>query len=242
MLKIPGIDEKYNGALNSALEKLIKRPNIIGIILFGSIAKGRAHSFSDIDMYVVGEEEKDRTERFLIEDIPIQVQWRSVSDFIRKLANPKRVKPVLCEGIIIYDPDNFLKKYVKLSKEIFKKGPEPLNVRERTLLRAKLSDGLFEINGLIANNKNEAVQLVMDELLFETLIGYYELNCWWRVSRKNIFDDLLKKDEDMASKVRNYLFTYDISQRKEMLQEIVNTVLSIAGGELKEYILIWKDK
>lgn len=241
MLRISGLDEKFNATINTAIEKIKKRDSLIGLILFGSIVKGQSHSYSDIDIYAVGEKEKDRTERFLIDDIPVQVQWRSEQDFIEKLKNPKRVIPVLAEGIIIYDPKGFLKSYLPQAKEIAERGAEPLNVREKTLLRAKLSDGLYEIYGLISNNCLDSTMLLMDELVFEALMGYYELHCWWKVSRKKVLPDIRIRDYDFYKFVEKFLLTGDTFEKYEYLKQILQKVLALAGGEIKEYILIWKE-
>ncbi len=241
MLRISGLDEKFNTTINTAIEKLKKRDGLTGLILFGSIAKGQSHSYSDIDIYAVGEKEKDRTERFLIDDIPVQVQWRSEKDFIEKLKKPKRVIPVLAEGIIIYDPKGFLRAYLPQAKEIAKEGAAPLNVREKTLLRAKLSDELYEISGLINNNCMVSALLLMDELVFEALIGYYELNCWWQVSRKKVLSDLKLKDYDFYEEIEKFLLSSTVSEKYQYLKQILYKVLALAGGEIKEYILIWKE-
>lgn len=241
MLRISGLDEKFNTTINTAIEKLKKRDSLIGLILFGSIAKGQSHSYSDIDIYAVGEREKDRTERFLIDDIPVQVQWRSEQDFIEKLKKPKRVIPVLAEGIIIYDPKGFLKSYLLQAKEIAKGGAEPLNVREKTLLRAKLSDGLYEVSGLINNNCMDSALLLMEELVFEALMGYYELNCWWKVSRKKVLSDVKLKDYSFYEEIEKFLLSDGVPAKYQYLKQILHRVLALAGGEIKEYILIWKE-
>lgn len=241
MLRISGIDEKFNITINKAVDRLSKRKNLTGLILFGSIAKGQSHAYSDIDIYAVGDNEKDRTERFLIDDIPVQVQWRSLQDFREKLIYPKRVLPVLAEGIIIYDPKGYLKQFIPMAKAIYEKGPEPLNVRERTLLRGKLSDGLYEVEGLLICESGICSLFLMDEVLYEALIGYYELNCWWKVSRKKMIKDIKSKEEELYRDIEEYFLENDLNIKMIKLRKIVNKVLSAAGGELKEYILIWKE-
>lgn len=150
-------DSDYRRILKQYLEKVLKvfKSRIIGVILFGSVAKGNAKPFSsaesDIDLIVV------------IRNLPnIQDRIIMISKLVRELELPSIIQAIymtpeeleshiksmagwiinaMIDGIILYDTGNFLTGLrERLLKELEEKGVErtsygwvwPIRAGERT--------------------------------------------------------------------------------------------------------------
>ena len=69
------MDEFIKEVVDKICDELKKDDNIVGIILYGFLAKGNYHRYSDIDLYVVKSDVKDKTTVFFEDDIPVQIIW-----------------------------------------------------------------------------------------------------------------------------------------------------------------------
>lgn len=151
-------DSEYRRVLKQYLEKVLKvfKDKAIGVILFGSVAKGNAKPFSsaesDIDLIVV------------IRNLPsLQDRIIMISKLVRELEIPSIIQAIymtpeeleshiksmagwiinaMVDGIILYDTGNFLTGLrERLLKELKEKGVErtpygwvwPIRAGERTL-------------------------------------------------------------------------------------------------------------
>jgi predicted nucleotidyltransferase len=129
----------YSSSLKEYLECLFKsKLQIMGIILFGSLAKKQAEysldKISDIDLLVVFDNNQlpsnDRTRtNFKIELMKYTLSgidsiWMSKSEFQASLDNKRDlILSILDEGIILYDQDHYIQdSQTKLFKELREKG------------------------------------------------------------------------------------------------------------------------
>lgn len=61
------MDLKYKKILNQVIEKLKQRKTTLGIILYGSLSNGQNHTYSDIDLIVISEEDVDKSKCVIID-------------------------------------------------------------------------------------------------------------------------------------------------------------------------------
>lgn len=80
--------DKFKKVLNQVISEYELNDNILGLLLFGSLAKGTEHSRSDIDLMAITKESEDKTTNKLYGDIAVQTIWRSKEDF--RLKTSKR--------------------------------------------------------------------------------------------------------------------------------------------------------
>jgi len=81
------VHSRYESALSAFVNKIKNDPNILAIILYGSLAKDSAWEKSDVDTYVLVREMKSKVHSYCIEEdgIIINVNLQSELDFKRSL-------------------------------------------------------------------------------------------------------------------------------------------------------------
>ncbi len=134
-------DKKYCELIREYVEKInyIFKENLVGVLLFGSVAKGKAKPIhwaeSDVDLIVVVEGLPNLQERII--EIPKLMVHHNLPSLIQGIyMTPKEFEDnlkskngwiieALLEGIILYDPKRLLGVFRrKLLKELNKEGVE----------------------------------------------------------------------------------------------------------------------
>ncbi|AZR73001.1 hypothetical protein BBF96_06085 [Anoxybacter fermentans] len=231
--------EKFEKVIDQICKELQQRDNLVGIILFGSLAKGNYHKGSDIDLYVVGEDEKDRVTFFYREGIPVQLLWRSVEDFKKKILKPTRDIPMGLIGKILYDPTGMIQKYMEKSRKLADQGPKPLTDHEKIMIRATLSQDMEIINGLLDKGKTAEAVILMNDLLLEAISAYYDIKKWWMPKRKHLISDLKNHHPDLGTLAEKIILETNPKEKFKKLYKLRNIVLDLMGGELKEFEIIF---
>jgi len=135
----------FVSSLTEYLEKLFKsKKEIVGIILFGSLATNQAvfssDKISDIDLLVIFEDNQLPTDHRACTNLKLKLMgltlsgidsiWMSKNEF-KKSIEYKRdlILSILDEGIILYDKKNYLRdSKAKLFKEL-----EEMGVKKRKM-------------------------------------------------------------------------------------------------------------
>ena len=232
------METKWSHIIEQVVMELKKNPAIKGIILFGSLAQGKPHSYSDIDLYVIGEKQKDRVTCQMIEGVPVQIQYRSVEDFKVKILKKTRSKPLCLTGKILYDPTGLVDENFKLAREYaLRDGPLKMSEEEIKMGQISLSQDVKSVRGLNEQGNFSGAVILMQELLIQALDLYYDYNSWWRPQNKQLIEDLKERDPEMGKTAEGVLIGKKIEDKMENLTEIREQILGILGGEIGEYEL-----
>lgn len=233
------MDEFIKKVVDKVCNKLKKDDNIVGIILYGSIAKGNYHRYSDIDFYVVKSNVKNKTTVFFEDDIPVQIIWRSIESFKTKIIKRTRGIPIGLVGEILYDPSGLISKYMKKLKLQAAEGPIELSEQEKLIIRVILSQDLKTVEGLVENDEIAGATILANEILLQALSGYYDLKKWWFPSNKHIISDLKFREKQIGELAEQIILCSNINEKIEKLSKLTDIVLSEMGGAIEEYEIIW---
>ena len=132
MLTLPKLRRKeYREHLYKLVHRVLEREDIVGILLFGSVAKGLEKPFpeSDIDVLVVARNLPENIYRRRMENLKYKEGAESVEDI---WLTPKEllegieggwgvILDAVADGIIIYDKEGLLKKAKTLVLKKFKR-------------------------------------------------------------------------------------------------------------------------
>ena len=145
--KIEKVAEEYINYLNLIKESLkrILNDKLISIVLFGSVARGRAEEGSDIDLLIVVKNFENYMSRFGIfneieKDLKKSKEYRDLKEKrLGTLISPipltpeeiKKSPPILLDlvtdGVILYDIDNFIEDQIKrLRKKLEEMGAKKI--------------------------------------------------------------------------------------------------------------------
>ncbi len=127
------IDSFLMMALRHLIGQISKSDNVHGIILFGSVAKGTYHAYSDVDLFIITEKTDSKTFDYVekaIRNTEIEYFDRLTysklpmhfAPFISSLEEIDFVRPIFFDiadsGMILYDPNfaasDFIDKYASI--------------------------------------------------------------------------------------------------------------------------------
>ena len=232
------MERKWKHIIDKVVSEYKTNPDIQGIILFGSLAEGNPHFYSDIDLYVIGQREKDRATCRIVDGVPVQAQYRSVEDFQEKIQKQTRSKPLCLTGVILYDPTGLVKENFELAREkALTEGPKKMAREEIKMGQIALTQEINSIKGLEEKGNNSGAVILMQELLIQALDIYYDFHSWWRPENKHLVEDLKKRDSRMGNSAERVLIGSSLENRRKNLTVIRDKVLELLGGEISEYEL-----
>lgn len=125
MLTVPRFrDKRYEMYFRKYVGRILKRKDVSGILLFGSIAKGREKPFpeSDIDVLVIAENLPENPSIRRMATLEYRADIGVIEDLwltLRELLNAVKggwgvILDALADGIIIYDRDGLLERARKM--------------------------------------------------------------------------------------------------------------------------------
>ncbi len=232
------MEKNWKQIIDKVVSEYKKSPDIKGIILFGSLAEGNPHFYSDIDLYVIGQKERDRATCRVIDGVPVQVQYRSIEDFQEKTKKQTRSKPLCLTGVILYDPTGLVKENFELAREkALAEGPQKMPKEEIKMGQIALTQEINSIKGLLEKGIYSGGVILMQELLIQALDIYYDIHSWWRPENKHLVEDLKKRDQKIGSLAERVLIGSSLENRLKNLTVIRDEVLELLGGEISEYDL-----
>lgn len=117
------LKERYMAAVNSFISKIKDDPNVIAVIIYGSLAYDLLWEKSDIDMQVIVRDQQLKNWSYSIieDDITINVKLDTRSEFNRwlgKAIGGSIAHSMLAKGKIVYTTDESLYETFERSKEI----------------------------------------------------------------------------------------------------------------------------
>ena len=121
---------KHNQIVKELLKKYKADKNVVGIYLFGSLARGNAHLGSDIDIEIIFKKKKKKYELLhpkLDEKIHIDLSLYREDKFIEATTKTPYLLYADLPYKILYDPEKLLKKHLGYVKKYFASHPEIKN-------------------------------------------------------------------------------------------------------------------
>lgn len=120
MLNLPELRGKYREHLENFIRNVLKRPDVVGILLFGSAAKGREKPYpqSDIDVLVIAENLHSNPAKRKLELIGYKKEAEAVEDIWltpEELLNGVEggwgtLLDAISDGKVIYDKTGIFKQ------------------------------------------------------------------------------------------------------------------------------------
>lgn len=231
--------DKHLKVLDKVCEELKRKKGVLGILLFGSLAKGHHHSYSDIDLFVIGEDEVHRTEWYYHDGIPVQIIWRSPELFKEKIMIKTRTYPISKSCKILYDKLGLITESVEKSKKAVGEKPVRLSEQELKMKHAELSMTFSTIKGLIDSGELASAVLLMNDLVYIGIELYYDLNHHYMVSKKHIIPDFKKHHSELGCLCESIVLEADIHKKLQELDVFRTRILELLGGSLDSYELYW---
>jgi len=142
-------DIELNKETKTFLEELKSRPEVLGVILFGSRARGNNHSQSDVDLLVIVKEGYRRMVEYRDKQA-FEIIYTNAKSALEYWTNNKDD----CAGLwqvakVLYDKDETIKRLKDGAEQIIKKGKKAIDKFQIEHLRFDVGDQLKAVSILL---------------------------------------------------------------------------------------------
>lgn len=223
--------------LKEIMNKYKRDKDVLGIILFGSLARGKFDEYSDIDVYLLTKRKKkySRT-NFLSGKFRIDILIDSVKEAKKYLCedryNVRRVTShMLACGKIIYRRTKDIEKIQRIAKKNIKLKTK-YNKDEILMHKYSIDDFWGEVQRDCKKRDYTAFGLDSQLLMNNIIELFLKLHrTFWRRSDETA-ETLIKLDKSFALKVSRFYKAKSILSKKKILGELVKYTYRKAGGEM----------
>lgn len=232
--------DKFKKVLNQVISEYESNENIIGLLLFGSLAKGTEHSRSDIDLMAITKESEDKTTNKLYGDIAVQTIWRSKEDFRLKTSKRTRFAPASKSYKILIDKESWIEEFLK-SDNVKNTWKEPLLLteRENLLKSTDFSSSLDTIKGLNEHGKCIETEMFIYDYIYLALELLYDNQKWFLKSKKYIIEDLKSKSPEVWGLVREIYYSESVDNKVDNFEKFYYRINKMIGQVPKEFTIYW---
>lgn len=234
------MQDKFKKVLNQVILEYESNNNILGLLLFGSLAKGTEHSRSDIDLIAISKETEDKTTNKLYGDIAVQTIWRSKEDFRFKTSKRTRFTPASKNYKVLIDKESWIKEFLKsdIVQNTWKE-PLPLTEREGLVMSTDFASSLDTIKGLYEQGKCIETEMFVSDYIYLGLELLYNKQKWFIKPKKYVLEDLKVKSPEVWDLVREIYYSESVDKRLDNFEKFYFQVLKTIDQVPREYTIYW---
>ncbi len=238
MMDLPGqcqfplLPERYDKALRQAVEFILERYHVLGIIAGGSILRGSPNPTSDLDIYVIHADAwRQRLQRYF-NGVPAEVfinPEKGIQGYFNEEQREGRpiTAHILGTGFVVLDTDPVVQQLRSQALELLKQPPNPGedSLRfMRYMLGSKYEDGM----DVAADDPATASMLLSDAV--HEMATYAFLKANRLVPReKELIAELCQLDERLGNWVKEFYATGDYQRRLYLAEQIAGSTIVVLG-------------
>ncbi len=231
-LHFPPLAEPYATALHAAVEFILSRFDVLGIVASGTILRGNPGPTSDLDMYVIhARPQRQRVQRWF-NGVPAEIFVNPPSQIARYFAEEGREgRPItahmLATGTVILDRDPAVEQVRAQAREWLPRPPDPApdTLRMmRYMIGAQVEDGL----DMAASDPPSAVMILSSAV--HELLRYAFLAANRPIPRdKDLLAAAGELDPELGRLARDFYSAADITDRIALAGLIADRTIQTRG-------------
>jgi hypothetical protein len=225
------IPDRFIAARDVAVAELSGRADMVGVLFFGSVARGDATAMSDIDLYVITAADTRGHRGRFIGSVPVEVSFGSLAQFTNQVVEEQSVVVnAFATGRILLDRTGEVAALTRLAATFWSRGPAPLTPEARLRFRFHLTDAVRDLEDL-EEGSVEAIlpAAVCVQMAIDALCGVRSV---WTPPPRHAVRSLRRFAPDFAAKVERCAVR---GFPAESVADLASEVLELLGGRLEEY-------
>lgn len=206
-------------------EHLRTNPNVRGIMLTGSVARGTASELSDLDMVVLCD--KDEFVSKYVNGILVELHSHTFETMWERLGNNSMEVYHYLDSKIVWD-DGSLGKLMCYAQQLYVN--YKVSAKEKQMIQYWLSSVNIKLNAALQDGNAELISYIISTNLWKVLEGMWAVNSkpmppsslafdrqknLVKVPYKNWFMDLLKKDTISRGTAMYQVIAWIVSRLQE---------------------------
>lgn len=217
------LQEKYNTAVAKFVKSESKKQSVLGIFVTGSFVTGNIGANSDVDVFILHDEDYSQTKAKYVDNIEFECAYKSYIQFLKDLENKNSFDITrYAHAKILYDPKDKISDITSKASKIFQRGPkEKITDSDKYHLKDMMED-------IEDNLENPATLITIMNAFNLVLKIFYKKNNLWGTKEKVLIDYLNDKDKKMARLTKDFLNSNDNKERfvslKKMKDYVMHTI------------------
>ncbi len=229
----PTLPAPYDAALREAVAFVLSHYNDVqGIILCGSVLRGKSHAGSDLDLYVIRQRaQRQRLQRYF-QGVPVEIFLNPKSKILEYLATEREAgQPVtahmLSTGFVILELSPVVQALRESARQVLSLRPDPSPER-LTAIRYGIALRYEDALDLAPQKPAEAAML-LDLAVYDML--HYR---FWSANRylpreKALFDELSALDTELASLGQAFYTAATLEEKLDLAHTIAEKTIGVQG-------------
>jgi predicted nucleotidyltransferase len=224
---------------NDVVEQYKKNQNVLGIMLFGSVAKNKFDQYSDVDIYILLNK-KDKFSRinFVKNGIRVDVILSTVKEsreYLKKDKNAlKRItSQMLAHGMILFQRGEDLKKIQLIAKKNLQLKTK-YKSSEILMHKYSIDDFWGEVQRDIQSKDYLAFGIDSHLLVSNIIELFLKLNGEFLRQPNEMMKILDKLDVEFSQLVKTFYESKNIQNKERILLELVNYIYKKSSGPLPD--------
>jgi predicted nucleotidyltransferase len=241
--KLPALEQPYSSALQEAVEYILSRFNVHGIIASGSILRGNPHAGSDLDICVINVEPVRQRIQRIFQGVPAEIfvnppqMIRTYFELERRAGRPLTAH-MYTTGFVVLNRDPAVDLLRKEAAAWLQKRPD-LSETELTTRRYFNADAFENAEDIIQTDPANA-SLLMHEAIIH-MIHYRFLAANQNLPRhKEMIGGLSALDPAAGTLVREFFTAGDLSQKLllgRQIAELLNGARAFFEWESEQEVI-----
>ena len=203
----------------------------LGAYIFGSIARGEATAYSDLDVHIIVDEDNPCTNinHPIIDGIKLDLSFISSAQLKartdKEMEQRERI-PIIAESWIVFDKTSQLAELQEQARLV---KPKKILPDQYQFIQFMFYHGNNKVERNLDTDPTTAL-LAMHVGLNDFLKYHYQLQQKWWVSSKRLLADLQRWDFPLAQLVEHFVATSDIQTKFAYWSTIIDHILAPIGG------------
>ena len=222
----------FHAALEIIVAELTTRDDLVGILFFGSAARGEARTGSDLDLYAITSQDTRGHLGRSIAGVPVEVSFGSVAQMSAQVRQelPTVVHAFATGQLILDRTDGALPALCQEARILWERGPSAPSASALLRFQFHLTDLARDLEGMpehstaTALTGSECIRLALEALCATTMV--------WRPPMRHILATLDAQQPDVAALVRRCA---DAGFPGSLVVNVADRVLRDLGGRLDAY-------
>ncbi|HEU5103103.1 MAG TPA: nucleotidyltransferase domain-containing protein [Roseiflexaceae bacterium] len=205
------------------VEELQADPGVVGIVLFGSWARGNNRPDSDVDLLVIVEQGFKRTVEYRAGQA-IEITYTTQQGAIDYWqANPDEAVELWNIARVLYDRDGTVARLRRAGDAIKANGKAPLEANQYEHAKFDAHDQLKAVEGLASSDPATASMLLSAKVLHLAEL-FYDTRQLWTPPPKQRLASIKDLDPDLYNLFSKYYEQYSLPERIAIVRSIIAAV------------------
>jgi predicted nucleotidyltransferase len=222
------LPDRFLKAANLALAKILEQPEVLGVLLAGSVAQGLADEHSDLDFYVVTSGKQRWRGCWRLEQTPVEYFFNPAVFLCNTIQTDASALHILATGIAVI-PHPELEKLQTLAREILA-APRPTTPDELEFDRFNTIECVLETRSAFGT---AAYAYILPQAVVYILKAICRKHGWWEMRAKSVLLDLKERNPELARLINQALSGSSATDQQTALEALAIAVVDPL--ELCEY-------